>query len=76
MTHKNPPPKRIILKSILGIIDRTIRMILGTGLLALVFVGQQTPWGYLGLIPLLTGAIGFCPVYYPLGLSTCSVPRH
>jgi hypothetical protein len=64
-----------MIKPNLGTIDRTIRSLAGAGLLALVFVGPQTPWGYLGLIPLLTGVIGFCPAYCPLGLSTCRVPR-
>jgi hypothetical protein len=62
-------------KSNVGIIDRAIRILAGAGLLALVFVGPQTPWGYLGLVPLLTGVIGFCPAYCPLGLSTCLIPK-
>ncbi len=64
-----------MIKPNLGNIDRTIRIIAGAGLLALVFVGPQTPWGYLGVVPLLTGLIGFCPAYCPLGLSTCRVAK-
>jgi hypothetical protein len=64
-----------MIKPNLGSIDRTIRILAGIGLLALVFVGPQTPWGFLGLVPLLTGVIGFCPAYCPLGLSTCRVPK-
>ena len=64
-----------MIKPNLGSIDRTIRVLAGIGLLALVFVGPQTPWGYIGLVPLLTGVIGFCPAYCPLGLSTCRVPK-
>ena len=64
-----------MIKPNLGSIDRTIRVLAGIGLLALVFVGPQTPWGFLGLVPLLTGVIGFCPAYCPLGLSTCRVPK-
>ena len=64
-----------MIKSNLGGIDRAIRILAGAGLLALVFVGPQTPWGYIGLVPLLTGVIGFCPAYCPLGLSTCRVPK-
>lgn len=59
----------------LGAIDRTIRIIAGIGLLAIVFIGPQTPWGYVGLIPLLTGIVGFCPAYCPLGLRTCRVSK-
>ena len=64
-----------MIKPNLGSIDRTIRILAGIGLLALVFVGPQTPWGFLGLVPLLTGVIGFCPAYCPLGLSTCRIPK-
>jgi hypothetical protein len=64
-----------MIKPNLGGIDRAIRILAGAALLALAFVGPQTPWGYLGLVPLLTGVIGFCPAYCPLGLSTCRVPK-
>jgi len=64
-----------MIKPNLGSVDRAIRILAGVALLALVFVGPQTPWGYLGLVPLLTGAIGLCPAYCPLGLSTCRVPK-
>jgi hypothetical protein len=55
-----------------GSIDRVLRTILGLGLISLVFVGPQTPWGWLGLIPLGTALIGWCPPYALLGLNTCS----
>ena len=55
-----------------GTIDRAARTILGLGLISLVFVGPQTNWGWLGLIPLGTAVIGWCPPYALLGLSTCS----
>ena len=53
-----------------GIIDRALRITLGTVLIALVFVGPQTPWGWLGLIPLGTALIGFCPAYRLFGICT------
>ncbi|ABI57925.1 DUF2892 domain-containing protein [Alkalilimnicola ehrlichii MLHE-1] len=59
------------LKQNMGTVDRALRAIVGVILLALVFVGPQTPWGLIGIIPLATAAIGWCPVYLPLGLSTC-----
>jgi hypothetical protein len=49
-----------------------VRVVLGIQLLSLVFVGPQTPWGIVGVVPLLTGLIGFCPLYQLLGLSTVS----
>ncbi len=54
--------------------DRAIRFVLGVVLLALVFVGPKTPLGWLGLIPLGTAAMGFCPLYRLLGISTCRIP--
>lgn len=54
-----------------GGIDRIVRVALGVVLLALVFVGPHTPWGWLGLIPLATGLAGVCPLYRLVGLDTC-----
>lgn len=51
-------------------IERIVRGLIGVGLLALVFVGPKTLWGLLGLIPLLTALIGWCPPYQLLGIST------
>ena len=58
-----------------GTIDRALRIIAGLGILSLVFVGPQTPWGWLGLVPLVTGLVGVCPVYSVLGIRTCPTPR-
>lgn len=56
-----------------GTLDRALRVILGLVLIALVFVGPQTPWGWIGLMPLLTGLVGMCPLYSVLGINTCKV---
>jgi hypothetical protein len=56
-------------------IDRGLRVALGLSLLALAFVGPKTPLGYLGLVPLLTGTVGTCPLYSILGLSTNRPPK-
>jgi hypothetical protein len=53
--------------------DRFLRVVIGVVVLSLVFIGPKTPWGWLGLIPLATGAIGFCPLYRLLGVSSCRV---
>lgn len=50
--------------------DRVIRLIIAIELLLLVFVGPQTAWGYLGLIPLATALVGYCPLYRLLHFST------
>ncbi len=54
-----------------GTADRIIRLIVGLGLLSLVFFGPQTPWGWIGLLPLVTAALGTCPAYTLFGLKTC-----
>lgn len=51
-------------------------MTLGVALLALVFMGPHTPWGWLGIIPLMTGVMGSCPLYTLLGVSTCKTHKH
>lgn len=56
-----------------GKIDRGLRIVLGLVLLSLVFVGPQTPWGLVGLVPLLTGLVGMCPLYSVLGINTCAM---
>lgn len=57
-----------------GRTDQVIRIVVGLVLLALVFVGPKTPLGYFGLIPLVTGLFGTCPVYSLLGISTREGP--
>jgi hypothetical protein len=52
-------------------VERVARVILGLGLLSLVFVGPRTYWGLVGLLPLVTGMMGTCPLYSVLGFSTC-----
>ena len=61
----------------IGSIERALRVIVGAGLVSLVFVGPQTAWGWLGLVPLATGLIGWCPPYALLGINTCraSAPK-
>lgn len=58
-----------------GTIDRVVRILAGLGILSLAFVGPQTPWGYIGIVPLLTGLIGWCPAYTLLGINTCPVKK-
>lgn len=54
-------------------LDRVIRVIFGLGLLSLTVVGPRTLWGLAGLIPLLTGLLGSCPLYTLFGFSTCPI---
>ncbi len=58
-----------------GVVDRALRIVVGLAILSLAFIGPQTPWAYLGLVPLLTGVFGFCPVYALLGIRTCRLHK-
>jgi hypothetical protein len=58
-------------KTNVGGIDRVLRILVGLGLIAIVFVGPQTPWGWAGVVPLATGLFATCPLYSLLGLRTC-----
>jgi len=58
-----------------GSLDRALRIILGIALISLVFVGPKTLWGLLGLVPLITGLVRFCPAYGILGINTCPRTR-
>ena len=55
-----------------GNLDRAARLLIGIALVALAAGGVVGPWGYVGLIPLLTGIVGMCPLYSLLGLKTTS----
>lgn len=57
-----------------GMIDRILRVVVGAVLIALVFYMPDPfdPWGWIGVVPLATGLIGWCPVYSILGIKTCS----
>jgi len=57
-----------------GTADRAIRVVAGLVLLSLTFLGPKTPWGLVGIVPLLTGLTGFCPLYRLLGIRTCAAP--
>ncbi len=55
----------------IGQLERIVRIIAGLVILSLVVVGPKSLWGLIGLVPLLTGLIGWCPPYALLGISTC-----
>jgi len=58
-----------------GSLDRAIRVVVGIVLVSLVFVGPRTPLGWIGVVPLATGAFGFCPLYRLLGINTSGSVR-
>ena len=55
-----------------GNLDRALRILLGMGLIGFAAAGTLGPWGYLGLVPLLTGVVARCPLYSLLGVRTTS----
>lgn len=61
------------MKSNVGGIDRILRIAIGIVLIALAITGAVGWWGWLGLVPLLSGLVGFCSMYRLLGLSTCPI---
>ncbi len=58
-----------------GTIDRAVRVLAGLVLIGLAATGTIGLWGYIGVIPLITGAVGICPLYSMLGINTCPVKR-
>jgi hypothetical protein len=58
-----------------GSIDRVVRIVAGLVLISLVFIGPQSPWGWIGVLPLATGLIGWCPAYTLFGIDTCKMKK-
>ena len=58
-------------KTNVGNLERVLRIVVGLVLIALVFVGPRTAWGWIGVIPLVTGLTRSCPLYTLFGISTC-----
>ncbi len=54
-----------------GVLDRAVRIVLGLVGISLVFYGPRTAWGWFGLVPLVTGLVGSCPLYTIFGFRTC-----
>lgn len=61
------------MKANVGGIDRALRIIAGLILIALALTGTIGAWGWIGVVPLATGLIGWCPIYPLLGMSTCKI---
>ena len=59
------------MKKNIGNVERAIRIVVGIILLSFIVIGPKTLWGLIGLLPLVTGYIGWCPTYALFGISTC-----
>jgi hypothetical protein len=58
-----------------GRFDRVARIVVGAVLISLVFLGPRTAWGWIGLVPLLTGLMSWCPAYSVFGIGTRRGPE-
>jgi Protein of unknown function (DUF2892) len=58
-----------------GSADRILRIVAGLALIALAATGTVGVWGWIGVVPLLTGAFKFCPAYTIFGMSTCPMEK-
>ena len=63
------------MKPNIGKVERVVRVVVGLGVLSLAFVGPRASWAYLGVLPLLSGLVGWCPPYALLGISTVKAPK-
>ena len=63
------------MKSNVGGIDKILRIVVGAGLIGATVAGLLPVWGYIGIVPLATGLMGWCPMYPLLGLSTCPMKK-
>lgn len=65
------------MKTNVGGIDKVLRIVAGLALLSLIFIleGNARWWGLIGIVPLLTGTLGWCPAYTLIGLNTCPAKR-
>lgn len=58
-----------------GGIDRVVRIASGLGLIGATLMEQIGPWGWIGVVPLITGVVGFCPAYTLFGLNSCPLKK-
>jgi len=68
-----PEGEKLTMKANVGGVDKILRIVVGLGLLSLILIlqGNARWWGLIGLVPLLTGLVNFCPLYSMIGVNTC-----
>lgn len=64
------------MKSNVGGMDKIARIVIGVALVVLAAMGQIGVWGYIGIVPILTGLFNFCPAYSLLGMNTCGIRKN
>ncbi|WP_291992180.1 DUF2892 domain-containing protein [Candidatus Accumulibacter sp. ACC003] len=63
------------MKTNVGGIDKILRIVVGIALITLAAIGVIGVWGWIGVVPLLTGLFGVCPAYSLLGANTCPIKK-
>jgi len=58
-----------------GGIDKIVRIVAGAGLIGATVTGMLPVWGYIGIVPLATGLMGWCPAYSIFGMNTCATKK-
>ena len=64
------------MKTNVGRIDKILRIVVGIALIAMAALGVVGAWGWIGVVPLLTGLLGTCPAYSLLGMNTCPLKKN
>ena len=64
-----------VMKANVGGIDRILRIVVGLALISLAATGTVGVWGWIGVVPLLTGLVRWCPVYPLIGISSCPLKK-
>jgi hypothetical protein len=73
--HARCTIKENAMQANVGTIDRAVRVMVGLGLIAAAYAGALGPWAWVGLVPLVTGAVGTCPIYQLLGIDSCRLGK-
>jgi hypothetical protein len=58
-----------------GTVDRVVRVVAGVALIGLTLAGTIGPWGWIGVVPIATAAMGYCPAYSIFGIRTCPMAK-
>ena len=68
--------KEVVMEKNIHPIERILRISLGVILISFAFVGPANPWFLLGLVPIITGLVGWCPLYAIIGFNSCHIGKH
>jgi hypothetical protein len=69
-----PLRSEVTMKANVGVTDKSVRIVVGALLIVLTLMGTIGVWGWIGIVPLVTGLMNFCPLYTVMGANTCKKP--